>query len=107
MRALLLVFLLGGVAGCGKAEATKVAEKMAEEVCACPDMGCARKALEFAAKRFEELKDTRGREKDAKAIVAAGERARGCVAKLAGVGPAAAVPVPAVPVPAPPAPASK
>jgi hypothetical protein len=87
VRRWLLVVMVLGAAACGKAQATKVAEKMADEVCACPDLPCARAALEGAAKQFDQMKDARGREKDAKAIVAAGQRAKTCVAKLANVGP--------------------
>jgi hypothetical protein len=78
-----MLVTVGLAAGCGKNKAVQAAEDMADEVCACKDAACAA----AAAKKGQEalmgmMKDARGTESDAKALLAAGERMQECVKKL-------------------------
>jgi hypothetical protein len=82
------LFLVGG---CGKNEAVKAAEDMADEVCKCKDLACAQEATSKGTEKLMKLKDTKGTEDDAKKILKAGEKMSECMSKLttAGAGGAA------------------
>lgn len=69
-------------AGCGKNEAVKAAEDMADAVCKCKDLKCAQDAATAGAEKLMKFANAKGTESDAKKIVAAGEKARKCIEKL-------------------------
>jgi len=74
---------LAAMAGCGKNEAVAAAEKMADAVCACNDFECAQKATNDGTEKLMKLAEsTRGTEDDAKKIMAASERAAGCLQRF-------------------------
>jgi hypothetical protein len=77
------LFLVGG---CGKNEAVKAAEDMADEVCKCKDMACAQEATSKGTEKLMKFKDTKGTEDDAKKILAAGEKMSECMQKLTTAG---------------------
>ena len=70
-------------AGCGKNPTVSAVERMADEICACPDAACAR---EVHARRMAELlekhRDAKGTDGDRRAIEAAGKRMQGCMERL-------------------------
>ena len=74
-------FLLA--AGCGKNEAVKDMEALADRVCACKDVACASEEMKKATELMTKHKDTRGTESDMKAITAAGQRMTDCMQKIA------------------------
>ena len=77
-----LLFAVSGASACGKSQAVKEVEALADEMCACKEIKCAaevtRKATEVMKKYAEE---TAG-ESTVKAIEAAGERMRQCTQKI-------------------------
>ena len=111
-----IVLALGiGVAACGKpsgADAVKAAEKLADAICACKDLDCAKKAGEAGAHELDKYKGAKRDAKQDDAITAAGERAKGCFAKVSEPAPppapeAEGLPPPAAdPTPAPTPPAT-
>lgn len=85
--------------GCGKNKVVATAEEFAAKACACKDAKCAEEVTKEFASKAEDSKDAMGTEADMKAITAAGEKAMGCIMKLAPAGgaapDAAAAPAPA------------
>jgi hypothetical protein len=84
LGALSLVSLL--TVGCGKNKVVATAEEFATKACACKDAKCAEDVTKEFATKAEESKDAMGTEADMKAIAAAGEKAMGCIMKLAPAG---------------------
>lgn len=79
----MLAVALVALVGCGKNEAVKAAEDMADAVCECKDLACAQKASNEGSEKLMKLAESsRGTEDDAKKIMAAGERAADCIARL-------------------------
>lgn len=70
------------LSACGKNEAVKDMEALADRVCACPDVSCAMDEAKKATELMTKHKDTRGTEADMKAITAAGTKITDCVKKL-------------------------
>ncbi len=70
---------LGALAGCGKNEAVKDMEALADRVCACKDISCASAEMKKASELIKKHADTRGTEADMKAITAAGDRMTKCM----------------------------
>jgi hypothetical protein len=87
MKKLTLLFaaisLSVAMSGCGKNEAVKDMEDLADRVCACKDATCAGDEAKKAVELMTKHKDTKGTEADMKAITAAGEKIQGCMQKLA------------------------
>jgi hypothetical protein len=81
LASLAMGFLLAG-AGCGKNEAVKDMEALADRVCACKDVACASEEMKKATELMTKHKDTRGTESDMKAITAAGQRMTECMQKI-------------------------
>lgn len=77
-----LAFGALALTGCGKNEAVKDMEALADRVCACKDAACAMEEAKKAAELVSKHKDTKGTEGDMKAITAAGERMKDCMMKL-------------------------
>jgi hypothetical protein len=82
LASLALSFLFAG-AGCGKNEAVKDMEALADRVCACKDVACASDEMKKAGELMTKHKDSRGTEADMKAIAAAGQRMTECMQKIA------------------------
>ncbi|HLU68118.1 MAG TPA: hypothetical protein VKZ63_17665 [Kofleriaceae bacterium] len=81
------VFLAGAVAGtaaCGGNEVAEL-EKLADEMCACKDMDCAKKVEEKLSK-LEGKEPDKYSEEDQKKIMAAAMKVASCQAKLQGAG---------------------
>ena len=68
--------------GCGKNEAVKLADDMANDICKCKDMKC----IEEVNKKFEpkmaKLANAKGSKGDEEAIKKAGEKMAGCMTKM-------------------------
>src|SRR5258706_15034565 len=74
-----------GLAACGKpsgADAVKAAEKLADAICACKSLDCAKKAGEDGAKELDKYKGAKPDAKQDAALKAAGLRASDCIGKL-------------------------
>ena len=76
---LALAFLL---AACGKNDAVRAAEEMADAVCVCKDLDCAREAHERGLAQAMKHAGSRGSKADVEAIVAAGKRLEACRREL-------------------------
>ena len=63
--------------------AVKAANRMATAVCACAHLACAQRSATEESEKLMKLKDVRVTEADADAIRQAGERAAGCMKRLA------------------------
>jgi hypothetical protein len=69
-------------AGCGKTEAVKDIEAIADGVCACKDVACAAQEMKKAADLITKYKDTRVSKSEQEQFDAAGEKLAGCMRKL-------------------------
>ena len=70
--------------------AVKAAERLADAICACPDLECAKKAAKDGSKALDEFKALKPDAKAEASLKAAGERAATCVGKLSTPAPEAA-----------------
>jgi hypothetical protein len=77
-----LVVIVSGAAACGKSEAVKEVEALADEMCACKDIKCAAEVTGKASELMKKHAGESGGESTIKAIEAAGERMRGCAQKI-------------------------
>lgn len=68
----------------GGDEAVKAAKAMADAVCGCADLACAREAAAKHTKRIEGFTQATGTPENIAQIKAAGVRAKGCIAALTG-----------------------
>jgi hypothetical protein len=82
MKLLGIAFGLLAAAGCGKNEAVKDMEALADRVCACADIPCASEEMKKAGELMTKHRETRGTESDMKAIAAAGQKMTECMQKL-------------------------
>ena len=82
--------------------AVKAAEGLADAICACPDLECAKKAAKDGSKALDEFKALKPDAKAEASLKAAGERAATCMSKLSTPAPepapADAAPTDAAPV---------
>jgi hypothetical protein len=76
------VLLAAGSVGCGKNEAVKDMEGLADRICACKDIACASAEMKEAANLMTKHKDSRGTEADMKAITEASKRMTECMQKI-------------------------
>ena len=69
-------------AACGKSQAVKEVEALADEMCACKDIKCAAEVTRKATEVMKKYADESAGESTVKAIEAAGERMRQCTQKI-------------------------
>jgi hypothetical protein len=85
MKMLFVSLALGTLAlggACGKNEAVKEMEALADRVCACKDVACAMEEAKKATEMATKFKDAKGTESDMQAITAAGAKMAECMKKL-------------------------
>ena len=82
LAALGFVTLASLLSGCGKHQAVKELEAIAEKVCACKDRDCAREEWKATLPVIEKYRDEKASDSDLKAINAAGARMKECVAQI-------------------------
>ena len=80
----LFVSLVTVAAGCSENKAVTAAKSMANAVCACKDLACAKKALEDGTTKLMAHASEKGTQSDADKIVAETARASKCVEALTG-----------------------
>ena len=74
--------LAAGLGACSNNEAVEAATGMADAICACKSVSCAREITEKDADKVESHKDTRGTTEDGEKIKAAGLRVKDCINRL-------------------------
>jgi hypothetical protein len=77
---MIAAFLLA--AACGKNQAVKEVEGLADEMCACKDIKCAAEVTRKATEVMKKYAHESAGESTVKAIEAAGERMRQCTQKI-------------------------
>ena len=68
--------------GCGKHEAVKEMEKMADEVCKCKDLTCAQEVATKGAEKMQKFKDEKVSKSDEEAAMKAANKMSECMGKL-------------------------
>ena len=76
--------------GCGKHEAVKEMEKMADEVCKCKDLTCAQDVATKGQEKMQKFKDEKVSKSDEEAAMKAANKMSECMAKLTTAGTGAA-----------------
>ena len=76
--------------GCGKHEAVKEMEKMADEVCKCKDLTCAQEVATKGAEKMQKYKEEKVSKSDEEAAMKAANKMSECMAKLTSAGMGAA-----------------
>lgn len=74
--------LIAGLSACSNNEAVEAATGMADAICACKSVSCAREITEKYAEKVESHKDMRGTTEDGEKIKAAGLRVKDCISRL-------------------------
>jgi hypothetical protein len=81
-RAMMAALLLFAVAGCGKSQAVKDVEALADEMCACRDIRCATEVTKKASELLRRYADVAANDSTVKALEAAAGRMRQCAQQI-------------------------